>query len=76
MAGTKVIRCLAKNCGAKEPKLLTSTKFRKHIATSLQLMTMQSDEMEQIAKFMGHTKKTHSEFFRQVFIEFDKSTKT
>lgn len=57
MAGTKVIRCLAENCGAKEPKLLRSTKFRKHIATTLQLMTMGSNEMEQIARFMGHTEK-------------------
>ncbi|KAK4886218.1 hypothetical protein RN001_002489 [Aquatica leii] len=62
MAGTNVIRRLAKNC---EAKLLTSTKFRKHIATTLQLMNMQPDEMEQLATFMRHTKKTHSEFYRK-----------
>ncbi|KAK4885629.1 hypothetical protein RN001_001900 [Aquatica leii] len=27
-------------------------------------MNMQPDEMEQLATFMGHTKKTHSEFYR------------
>ncbi|KAI4461252.1 hypothetical protein MML48_5g00016181 [Holotrichia oblita] len=64
MSGTNVIRRLAKDCGAKQPALLTSTKFRKHIATTLQLMSMQPDEMEQIATFMGHTKKTHAEFYR------------
>ncbi|KAK9674796.1 hypothetical protein QE152_g40846, partial [Popillia japonica] len=28
------------------------------------LMAMEDDEMEQIATFMGHTKKTHAEFYR------------
>lgn len=64
MTGSSVMRRLANNCGAKEPSLLTSTRFRKHIATTLQLMSMQPDEMEQLATFMGHTKKTHNEFYR------------
>ncbi|KAJ8933557.1 hypothetical protein NQ314_013931 [Rhamnusium bicolor] len=49
---------------AKHPELLNSTKFRKHIATTLQFMTMQPQEMEQVATFMGHTEKTHAEFNR------------
>ncbi|KAK9752626.1 hypothetical protein QE152_g4132 [Popillia japonica] len=83
MDGSSVIRKLAADCGAKQPELLRSTKFRKHIATTLQLMAMEDeqpellrstkfrkhiattlqlmamedDEMEQIATFMGHTKK-------------------
>ncbi|KAJ8959479.1 hypothetical protein NQ318_022176 [Aromia moschata] len=64
MSGVNIIRKMAKNCGAKNPAFLTSTKFRKHIATTLQLMNMGEDEMEQIATFMGHTKKTHKEFYR------------
>lgn len=64
MAGVNVIRKLAKSCGAEHPELLTSTKFRKQIATTLQLMALEDDEMEQIATFMGHTKKTHAEFYR------------
>ncbi|KAJ8941089.1 hypothetical protein NQ314_010494 [Rhamnusium bicolor] len=62
--GDYIIRMLAKKCGAKHPVLLTSTKFRKHIATTLQLMNMGADEMEQVATFMGHTKKTHAQFYR------------
>ncbi|KAK9736426.1 hypothetical protein QE152_g12493 [Popillia japonica] len=61
---TKQIELRAQNCGAKNPSLLTSSKFRKHIATTLQLMTLEQNEMEQIATFMGHTKKTHEEFYR------------
>lgn len=64
MSGARVISSLARSCGAKQPELLTSTKFRKHIATTLQLMAMGEEEIEQIATFMGHTKKTHTEFYR------------
>lgn len=59
-----VLRKFSKECGAKSPELLTSTKLRKQIATILQLMNFQDDEMEQIARFMGHTEKTHREFYR------------
>lgn len=64
MNGTYVIRRLAQRSGISNPGLLTSTKFRKHIATTLQLMSLDDSEMEQVAKFMGHTKKTHAEFYR------------
>ncbi|KAI4468041.1 hypothetical protein MML48_2g00008999 [Holotrichia oblita] len=59
MSGTNIMRKLAQNCGVERPSLLTSTRFRKHIATTLQLMNMEEYEMEQTATFMGHTKKTH-----------------
>lgn len=50
-------------CGAKNPETLTSSRFRKQIATILQIMNFEADEMEQIATFMGHTEKTHKEFY-------------
>nr|CAI5858179.1 unnamed protein product [Callosobruchus analis] len=64
MSGSYVVRKFAYKCGASRPELLTSTRFRKQIATILQLMSFQNDEMEQIARFMGHTEKTHKEFYR------------
>lgn len=64
MVGGPVIRNLARKCGAKNPELLTSTRFRKQIATILQIMCLDKDEMHQIAKFMGHTEKTHMDFYR------------
>lgn len=70
MSGNNVIQKLAKNCGAEHPELLTSTKFRKHIATTLQLMSMNDDQIEQIATFMGHTKKTHMEFYRYKILKY------
>lgn len=59
-----ILRKLANKCGAKNPHLLTSTRFRKQIATILQLMNFEKQEMEQMARFMGHTEKTHMEFYR------------
>ncbi|KAJ8911356.1 hypothetical protein NQ315_011649 [Exocentrus adspersus] len=64
MSGTNVVRHLGQECGVQNPGLLTSTKFRKHIVTTLQLMSMDETEMDQVATFMGHTRKTHSEFYR------------
>lgn len=43
---------------------LTSTKLRKHLATISQILKMDSGELEQLATFMGHTSKTHSEWYR------------
>lgn len=66
MSGVNAVKELAIKCGAQRPELLTTTRFRKHIATTLQLLAMDDDEMEQIATFMGHTKKTHAEFYRYI----------
>lgn len=66
--GASVITRLARESGAENPTALTSTKFRKHIATTLQLLSMNENDMEQIAKFMGHTPKTHAEFYRYLIV--------
>lgn len=52
-----MLRKFAKKCGAKNADLLTSSRCRKQIATILQLMNFDKKEMEQIAKFIGHTEK-------------------
>lgn len=62
--GNNVIHSFAINCGASNPSSLTSTKFRKQTATILQIMDLSESEMEQLAIFMGHTKKTHDDWYR------------
>ncbi|XP_072382177.1 uncharacterized protein [Diabrotica undecimpunctata] len=49
---------------AKKSLLLTSTKLRKHLATITQIFNLEKIELEQLASFMDHTKKTHAEFYR------------
>lgn len=44
--------------------VLTSTKLRKHLATIAQILKMGSSDLEQLATFMGHTTKTHNEWYR------------
>lgn len=44
--------------------LITSTKLRKQLATITQIFKMEQNELEQLATFMGHTGKTHAEFYR------------
>ncbi|KAJ8966533.1 hypothetical protein NQ314_003474 [Rhamnusium bicolor] len=53
--GYKVLQKYAKQSGAKNPNALTSTRLRKHLATLTQIFNMKEEELEQLAKFMGHT---------------------
>lgn len=53
-----------KEAGAKHPELLTTSKLRKHVATVTQLLSLRPNEVEQLSKFMGHTKKTHETFYK------------
>lgn len=62
--GCSVIRKYALQCNAKYPELLTSNRLRKHIATTTQLLNLKENEIEQLAKFMGHTVKTHDTFYK------------
>lgn len=54
----------AQLCGAKNPKALTSTKLRKHLATLTQVFNMTTNDIEQLATFMGHTINVHSKVYR------------
>ncbi|CAH0549886.1 unnamed protein product [Brassicogethes aeneus] len=58
------MRKYAKQCGAKNPELLTSCRLRKHIATVTQILSLKTNEIDQLAKFMGHTSKTHENFYK------------
>lgn len=62
--GCAVIRKYAKKSGVKHPELLTSSRLRKHIATVTQLLSLKTNEIEQLAKFMGHTVGTHQTFYK------------
>ncbi|KAG5867019.1 hypothetical protein JTB14_006807 [Gonioctena quinquepunctata] len=66
IAGTSVMRKHARKAlgDASEATLLTSTKLRKHLATMVQILKMDKNELEQLATFMGHTEKTHAQFYR------------
>ncbi|XP_031331433.1 uncharacterized protein LOC116162051 [Photinus pyralis] len=61
--GDVAIRALTKNMKLKNPTAISSNKLRKQIATVMQLLNLSKDESKQFAQFMGHTEKTHQEFY-------------
>lgn len=64
LCGYKTIEKYSNSCGAKNPKALTATRLRKHLATLAQLFNMTDNEMEQLASFMGHTLSVHKQNYR------------
>lgn len=62
--GCSILSKYGKLCKAKDPALLTSSRLRKHIATVTQVLNLKGNEIDQLAKFMGHTTKTHEQFYK------------
>lgn len=50
---------------AETPELLRPTKLRKQVATLCQLLDLNDQELEQVARFMGHDIRVHQDFYRQ-----------
>lgn len=61
--GDVAIRNLAKKMELKHPEAISSNKLRKHIATVAQILNLSKEDLKQFSKFMGHTEKTHAEFY-------------
>ncbi|KAL4704338.1 hypothetical protein ACJJTC_019383 [Scirpophaga incertulas] len=64
LCGYKVVAMYAKSCGAKNPKAITTTKLRKHLATLTQMLNLKDTDIEQLANFMGHTQAIHRQNYR------------
>lgn len=43
---------------------MTSTRLRKHVATVTQLLNLKGNDIDQLAKFMGHTTATHQTYYK------------
>lgn len=62
--GSDCLRIFSEACGAEHPENLRSTKLRKHIATVSQIFNLKDNELDVLAKFMGHNIKVHREYYR------------
>jgi len=62
--GSDVLRKFVGQCGASKPQTLTTTNFRKHVASLSQVLSLQPHEMEGLATFLGHDLRVHTEFYR------------
>lgn len=62
--GCDTIRKLVSEVDLKHPENMTSTSFRKHVATMTQLVNLQDNELDIVAQFLGHDVRTHREHYR------------
>lgn len=51
-------------CGAKQPEKWRSTHLHHHIATISQLLNLKDNELDVLAKFIGHDVRMQREFYR------------
>ena len=69
LRGHVVLNELVENCRQKyvleKPKLIKSTKLRKHVATVAQVMCLNPGEIGNLSNHMGHSESVHKEFYRQ-----------
>ncbi|KAK5647977.1 hypothetical protein RI129_002869 [Pyrocoelia pectoralis] len=61
--GDVAIRNLCKKIDLQNPNAISSNKLRKQIATVTQILNLKPEESKQFSNFMGHTQKTHDEFY-------------
>ena len=61
LRGTDCVRKVAERTGAAN---VTATKNQKHLATMMQLVQLSENEMDIVAKFMGHDIRVHKDFYR------------
>jgi len=65
--GSDAMRKFAIECKATKPFLLTSTKLRKHVASMAQVLSLQPNELDSLATFMGHDLRVHTQYYRLPF---------
>ena len=64
LRGAACLRNMANDCNLQRPADITSTNFRKQVATMAQVLTLRENEMDILAGFMGHDIRIHREFYR------------
>jgi len=62
--GWACLRACASRIELERPELITSTKLRKYVATLSQLMDLKSNELDWLARHLGHDINVHREFYR------------
>ncbi|KAL6481188.1 hypothetical protein MHYP_G00092680 [Metynnis hypsauchen] len=58
-------RHFAEESKAENPELLRSTKLRKQVTKLFQLLNLDQQELEQVARFTGHDIRVPCDFHRQ-----------
>ncbi|KAL1448131.1 hypothetical protein WDU94_000019 [Cyamophila willieti] len=64
MRGHTVLRKFTLQAELKEPLAITGTQLRKFMSTSLQLLNLKENEMDWVARHLGHDIFVHRKFYR------------
>jgi len=64
LRASECLHKLAVDCGAACPENLASTRLRKHIATTSQILNLQECDLDILAGFLGHNIHVHRNFYR------------
>lgn len=59
-----LLRHFSERCNADIPKSLRGTELRKQIATFSLLSDLKSNEVDDLANFLGHARQVHDEHYR------------
>lgn len=54
----------SKSCGAENPTSLRGTNLRKQFASMCATIDLSDNDITNVAKFMGHSKKVHLKYYR------------
>ena len=66
LRGCDCLRQFALECEPKlnNPEAITSTKLQKYIATITQVLSLKDQEIDWLARHLGHDIRTHCEYYR------------
>lgn len=62
--GHDCVREHSMRCGAQRPEALRATCLRKHIATMTQILNLSNNELDIVARFLGHDIAVHRQYYR------------
>lgn len=65
LRGWDGLSTFAKEFGCKQPKLVTGTNLRKYLATTVQVIDLAENEIDWLARHLGHDIRVHQEFYRK-----------
>lgn len=63
--GNDCLAAVVKRCdGIEKPEAIQGTKLRKYVATVSQIIALEDNELDWLARHLGHDIKVHREYYR------------
>ena len=63
--GWQTVKTVASRASLYKPELMTSTRIRRELATTLQLLDMNDAELTWVSNHLGHSVTAHKQWYRQ-----------